>query len=120
MNKFKKILNILLLISFIVTILVPLTGVQIHKMASTLFLLLTIVHTLMYRKRLGAKKYLLLGVVVVAFISGVLGMILDQYAVVLILHKVISIASVFFLAIHIFVYHKGLSFKAKEKQYVQK
>lgn len=120
MNKFKKILNILLLISFISTLLVPLTGVHMHKLAAALFLLLTIVHTLMHRKSLGAKNYILLGVVFVAFISGVLGMILDQYAIVLALHKVIAIAAVFFLAIHIFVYHKELSLKAKGKQYAQK
>ena len=39
----KKTLNIALLISFIVTIMVPLTGVHVHKMASVLFLLLSIV-----------------------------------------------------------------------------
>ena len=36
----KKFLNIALLISFLVTIMVPLTGVHIHKLASVLFLLL--------------------------------------------------------------------------------
>ena len=36
------------------------------------------------------------------------GMILDQYPIVLILHRCISIALVFFLAIHIFVFHKKL------------
>ena len=104
----KRILNYLLLILFVVTVMVPITGVHIHKMASTLFLILTIVHTVVYRRRLGAKKYLLLGVVVVAFASGLFGMILDQYPIVMTMHKVISIASVFFLAIHIFVYHKKL------------
>ena len=38
----KKVLNIALLISFVVTIMVPLTGVHIHKMASVIFLLLNI------------------------------------------------------------------------------
>ncbi len=106
MNLFKKILNILLLIFFVITMMVPLTGVHIHKMASALFLLLSIVHTCVYHKKLNAKKLMLLGVIVVAFLSGLFGMILDQFAIILILHKVISIASVFFIAIHIFVYHK--------------
>ena len=106
MTKFKKTLNLLLLLSFIVTVLVPLTGVPVHKMASALFLILAIVHTIVYRKTLGTKKYLLLGVVFLAFSSGLFGMIFDQFPIILSLHKVISIASVFFLAIHIFVKFK--------------
>ena len=106
MNLFKKIINVLLLVFFAITIMVPITGVQVHKMASALFLILSIVHTCVYHKTLNAKKLMLLGVVVVAFLSGLFGMILNQFAMILILHKIISIASVFFLAIHIFVYHK--------------
>lgn len=106
MTKFKKTLNLLLLISFVLTVFVPLTGVQVHKLASTLFLILSIVHTVIYRKTLGAKKYLLLGVVFLAFLSGLFGMIFEQFAIILALHKVISIASVFFLAVHIFVNFK--------------
>lgn len=104
----KKILNFALLISFVVTILVPLTGIHIHKLASVIFLLLSIVHTITYRKKLGAKRWLLLGVILISFASGLFGMILDQFPVVLILHRVISIALVFFLAIHIFVFHKKM------------
>ena len=103
----KKLLNIALLISFVVTIMVPLTGVHIHKMASVIFLLLSIVHTIAYRKKLGVKRWLLLGLILISFVSGLFGMILDQYPVVLVLHRVISIALVFFLAIHIFVFHKS-------------
>ena len=104
----KKILNIALLISFIVTIMVPLTGVHIHKMASVIFLLLSLVHTIAYRKKLGVKRWLLLTTIVVSFATGLFGMILDQFPIVLILHRAISIALVFFLAIHIFVFHKKL------------
>ena len=104
----KKLLNLALLISFIVTIMVPLTGVHAHKMASVIFLLLSILHTIAYRKKLGAKRWLLLGLVVISFASGLFGMILDQFPIVLIGHRCISIAVVFFLAIHIFVYHKKL------------
>ena len=104
----KKILNIALLISFIVTIMVPLTGVHVHKMASVLFLLLSIVHTIVYRKKLGAKRWLLLALIVISFATGLFGMILDQYPIVLIAHRAISIAVVFFTAIHIFVYHRKL------------
>ena len=105
----KKILNIALLISFVVTIMVPLTGVHVHKMASVLFLLLSIIHTVVYRKELGAKRWLLLAIVLISFATGLFGMILDHIPMVLILHRVISIAVVFFMAVHIFVYHKRLT-----------
>ena len=104
----KKTLNIALLLSFLVTIMVPLTGVQIHKLASVLFLLLSIVHTIVYRKKLGVKRLLLLALIVISFATGLFGMILDHIPMVLILHRCVSIALVFFLAIHIFVFHKKL------------
>ena len=104
----KKFLNIALLISFLVTIMVPLTGVHIHKLASVLFLLLSIVHTITYRKKLGANRWLLLALIVISVATGLFGMILDQFPIILILHRYISIALVFFLAIHIFVFHKKL------------
>lgn len=108
----KKLLNFGLLISFIVTIMVPLTGVHIHKLASVFFLLLSIIHTVIYRKKLGAKRWLLLALIVISFATGLFGMILDQFPIVLILHRCISIAVVFFLAIHIFVFHRKLFPKA--------
>ena len=104
----KRFLNIALLISFLVTIMVPLTGVHIHKLASVLFLLLSIVHTIVYRRKLGTKHWLLLGLTVISFVTGLFGMILDQLPIILILHRCISIALVFFLAIHIFVFHKKI------------
>ena len=104
----KKTLNIALLLSFLVTIMVPLTGIHIHKLASVLFLLLSIVHTIVYRKKLGAKRLLLLALILISFATGLFGMILDQFPIMLILHRAISIALVFFLAIHIFVFHKRM------------
>ena len=104
----KKILNITLLLSFSGTVLVPLTGIPIHKMASVLFLLLSLIHTVIYRRKLGAKRWLLLSIIVISFATGLFGMILDHIPMVLILHRAISIALVFFLAIHIYVFHKKL------------
>ena len=104
----KKILNIALFVSFLVTVMVPLTGVHLHKLASVIFLLLTVVHTVVYRRKLGARRWLLLAAVVVSFATGLFGMILDHIPLVLILHRAISIALVFFLAIHIFVFHRRL------------
>lgn len=104
----KKILNIALLISFVVTIMVPLTGVHIHKLASVIFLLLNICHAIVYRKKLGTRRWLLLAAIVISFATGLLGMILDDFPIVLILHRGISIVLVFFLAIHIFVFHRRI------------
>ena len=105
----KKLLNIALLIGFLVTIMVPVTGVHVHKMASALFLLLSIIHTVVYRKKLGVKRWFLFAIVVISFATGLFGMILDHIPMVLILHRVISIAVVFFMAIHIFLFHKRLT-----------
>lgn len=102
------VLNIALLISFAVTVMVPLTGIMVHKLASVLFLLLCAVHTVVYRKRLKAKWIVLLALVLVAFVSGLLGMILKEAPVVLAFHEAVSIGSVFFLAIHIFSFHRKL------------
>ena len=103
-----KIFNILLLITFVLTIMAPLTGIAVHKMVSALFLLLSLIHTIMYRKKMNWKRYVVLAVIVIAFVSGIVGMILDYIPMVLGFHKAISIASVFFLAIHIFVYHRKM------------
>ena len=104
----KKVLNLALLGSFLLTIMVPVTGIHMHKLASTLFLLLCIVHTVVYRKKLGTKRWLLLGMILVSFATGLFGMILAHMPMILIIHRAISIALVFFLAIHIFVFHKKM------------
>lgn len=104
----KKVLNIALLISFISTVMVPLTGIRIHKIASVVFLLLSLVHTIAYRKKLEKKRWLLLITIVTSFVTGLYGMILDSVSIILILHRAISISLVFFLAIHIFVFHRKL------------
>lgn len=45
-------------------------------------------------------------VILVSFGSGVCGMVLDRCPIILKIHRGISIVLVFFLAIHIFVFHK--------------
>lgn len=104
----KKVLNLSLLVTFLLTILVPLTGIHIHKLASVLFLLLCIVHTVIYSKKLDKKRWLFLALVLICFATGLFGMILEQYPLILILHRAVSIALVFFGAIHIFVFHRKL------------
>lgn len=109
-----KILNILLFITFMVTILAPLTGLVIHKLASMIFLLLCLIHAIMYREKMNRKRYVLLGMIFLAFISGIVGMILDEVPMILAVHKALSILLVFALAIHIFVFHKRLERKRRE------
>lgn len=111
----KKILNICLLVLFIVTLLVPLTGTAVHKTAAALFLVLCVVHAFVYRRKLGAKKLLMFLLVFIAFISGICGMVFDYIPLVLSVHKVVSMGCVFFLAVHIFVCGSIFRFKSKDK-----
>lgn len=104
----KKIFHFALLISFIVTLLVPLTGIHIHKLVSVIFLLLAFVHMILSRKKSGDHTVWLMALVVLSFATGLFGMILDQYPIILILHRVISIAVVFFCAIHIYRYRRKI------------
>ena len=64
----RKVLNYLLLITFLLTILVPITGIHMHKLASTLFLLLSLIHTFVYKNKLNTKRYLLILLIIISFI----------------------------------------------------
>ena len=99
----KKTVNLLLALSFLATILVPLTGIMVHKMASAVFLLLCVVHMVIYRKKWG-----LLLMVILTFLSGVFGMVYEQIPAILLLHKLLSMACIVCLAIHLFVFQRGL------------
>ena len=46
--------------------------------------------------------------VVLTFLTGLFGAILEKFPIILALHRASSIALVFFLAIHIFKFHKKL------------
>ena len=102
----KKFLNIALILSFWVTIMVPVTGILIHKLASTVFLLLSIVHTIVYRKRMSRKRWGLLIILLLAFFTGLFGMIFDEFPMIEAFHRVNSIILVFFLAF-IFLFFTG-------------
>ena len=104
-----KVLNILLLIAFVLTIMVPLTGLMVHKLVSVFFLILCAIHTIAYRKKMNWKRWAVLGIILIAFVSGIFGMIFEEIPFVLAFHKAISIVSVFFLAIHIFVFHRMIT-----------
>ena len=103
-----KILNAALLVSFFLTVLEPLTGIIVHKLASTVFLLLCLIHTVVYRKKLNGKRFVLLFLIVLAYLAGLFGLIFDEIPLILALHKCLSIACVFFLAIHIFAFQNRL------------
>lgn len=105
----RRVLNYLLAISFIVTILAPITGIQIHKLASTLFLVLALIHVFLYRKKVDYKYVLVVVLTVVSFILGILGLVLVEYPIVLLLHRTISIVLVCLLAIHIYRFHRRLA-----------
>lgn len=108
-DSMRRVLNYLLAISFIVTILAPITGIQIHKLASTLFLVLALIHVFLYRKKVDYKYVLVVVLTVVSFILGILGLVLVEYPIVLLLHRTISIVLVCLLAIHIYRFHRRLA-----------
>ena len=103
----KRILNTLLFLTFILTLLVPITGVHIHKLASVIFLILCLVHTGVYWKKMNIFRFFVLGLIFEVFLTGLFGMIFKQYPIILSIHTISSIAVVFFLAIHIFVFKKN-------------
>ena len=108
-DSMRRVLNYLLAISFIVTILVPITGIQIHKLASTLFLLLALIHVFLYRKKLDYKYVLVIVLTIVSFVLGILGLVLVEYPIVLVFHRTISIVLVCLLTIHIYRFHRRLA-----------
>ncbi len=105
----KRVLNYLLAISFILTIMVPITGIIVHKLASTLFLVLALIHVFLYRKRLDLSIFLLLDLTIVSFVLGILGLIMVEHPIILILHRTISIVLIILLAIHIYKFHRRIA-----------
>lgn len=105
----RRILNYLLAISFIVTILVPITGIMVHKLASTLFLVLALIHVFLYRKKVDYKYALVIVLTVVSFVLGILGLVMVEYPIILTLHRTISIVLVCLLAVHIYRFHRRLA-----------
>lgn len=104
----KKFLNALLFLSFIVTVMEPVTGIYIHKLAAAIFLLLCIFHIITYRKKTGGKSGLLLMLTLFSFLSGLFSLILEQYFMLLTVHRCISIVLVFFLGIHVSLFYKKM------------
>ena len=55
----KKALHGMLFLSFILTIMAPISGIYVHKLAGTVFFLLSIIHMIMYRRKIRGKQGLL-------------------------------------------------------------
>lgn len=100
----KRVLNYLLAISIIITIMIPITGIIVHKLASTLFLMFALIHVFLYRKRLDLKYILIIVLTILSFVLGILGLIMVEHPIILILHRTISIVLIILLAIHIYKY----------------
>ena len=47
--------------------------------------------------------YLIITLTIVSFILGILGLIMIEYPIILVIHRVLSIGLVFILAIHIYI-----------------
>lgn len=105
----KRVLNYLLAISFILTIMVPITGIIVHKLAATLFLMLVLIHVFIYRKRLDLKYILIIILTIVSFVLGILGLIMVEHPIILTLHRTVSIVLIILLAIHLYKFHKRLA-----------
>ena len=105
----KRILNTLLFLTFILTLLVPITGVHIHKLASVIFLILCLVHTGVYWKKMNIFRFFVLGLIFEVFLTGPP----LRLPIILSIHTISSIAVVFFLAIHIFVFKKKICYSLR-------
>ena len=105
----RRVLNYLLAISFVLTIMVPITGIIVHKLASTLFLVLALIHVFLYRKRLDLKYILIIVLTVLSFALGILGLIMVEHPIILLLHRIVSIVLIILLAIHIYKFHRRLA-----------
>lgn len=53
--------------------------------------------------------YLIITLTIVSFILGILGLIMIEYPIILVIHRVLSIGLVFILAIHICKFHRRLA-----------
>lgn len=105
----KRVLNYSLAISFILTIMAPITGIIVHKLAATLFLILALIHVFLYRKRLDLNYILIIVLTILSFVLGILGLIMVEHPIILILHRTVSIVLIFLLAIHIYRFHRRLA-----------
>ena len=105
----KRVLNYLLAISFVLAIMVSISGIIVHKLAATLFLVLALIHVFLYRKRLDYKYILIIVLTILSFVLGILGLIMVEHPIILTFHRTVSIVLIISLAIHIYKFHRRLA-----------
>lgn len=55
------------------------------------------------------KYILIIGLTIVSFVLGILGLVLVEYPIMLTLHRIVSIVLIILLAIHIYKFHRRLA-----------
>lgn len=102
-----------MIIIMLLTLFVPLTGIHIHKVMGTFFLLFCIIHIIKTRRKFTLSKFYLLILVLVSFITGVFAYIYDL-EIIKSIHTILAILMIAFVGIHIYIYHRRVFKKKKE------
>ena len=114
MSKTKKIFLIGMLVCLIAVIISPMfqnlseKALIIHKLFSTLLILLMIIHTLVNIKDMNTKRWALFILAILSFVTGMFAMIDSTSTWGSPLHKVVSLLFICGTACHLFVYHKKI------------
>lgn len=109
----KKILYGALAVSGLVTLLQPLTGAMVHKMAASVFLLLCVGHMIACHKKLAGAGVALLMLLLAAFATGVPALMQGGTAGAV--HAVLGILCLCAMAAHAFVRRRALKMTRERK-----
>jgi hypothetical protein len=110
----KKIFFIGMLVCLIAVIISPIfqylsdIPLMIHKVLSTLLILLIIIHTFVNFKDMNAKRWALFILAILAFVTGIFAMIDSTSSWGSPTHKAVSLLFICGTACHLFVYHKKM------------
>lgn len=109
----KKIFCFILAILFLICIVPFLTGMVIHKMVGCLFLIMIIVHLIIYRANMNWKKWLFFIYLLLVFILGIMAFKNDAM-IFNIAHKTTSILLIIFIVIHFYRYHRRIMYENRK------
>lgn len=110
----KKLLYGALAISGLLTLLQPLTGTMVHKMAASVFLLLCVGHMIACRKKLTGAGVTLLALLLAAFATGVPAMMQGGMAGAV--HAVLGILCLCAMAAHAFARRRAMQITKERKR----
>nr|WP_317398449.1 heme transporter CcmB [uncultured Gemmiger sp.] len=110
----KKLLYGALTLSGLLTVLQPLTGPVVHKLAASVFLLLCVGHMLACRKKLTGTGVALLAVLLAAFITGVPALVQGGTAGAV--HAVLGILCLCAMAAHGFARRRVLKSSERKQE----